>query len=1128
MPAIGTRIGGALRHATIALALAGAGFALALAFLRGFLPIGRTWTDGAALLRESSARGARRVLWEAPAFVPTGAPAGLALFEPAIAPDGETVAFAAGEPGRNLDLFAGRLAAGRIEGVRPLHAFNSPYDDRAPAFHEVGDEKWVLYFASDRPEGEGGLDLYVAPWEGGAPQPLAELNTADDETDPSTSPATGALAFASDRLGSFDLFVSESEGFSSFREPAVLHETSSAAADRSPAFRPDGGAIVFASDRDGASFDLFVTAFDPNAGWCAARPLEPFVSADDETDPAPSPEGFAMLLARRVEGGTSALERSRSREILLAAEGGPSLFELLALAALLLLVALLAWLGKRWNALDLLAKCLLLSILVHLLFLLLSKRVDLTQEIEEEEGKGRTFRVKVLPREELARGARAHGEKVEVARAAFSAPERAQPQPPSLDAAPSPPAAAAPSLEAPLELAHASEPERAAPPAPSADRSPAPSSPPLRDDEPDAAAKRSGGKLDLSLASAEVAEGTRAQPSPNRATPSRESSGEPAAPGAIPVEIELRAPGPTVTRRAASGEMEARRIAVSTPQVASPKGPGTAEPTRGEATPFSLAPVPFAERGTEGPPPKEPGTLPSPVVRSERAQPSPLALEPGSPPAQLDRTQAPARPLPERHRLVARGPDLAAPSSPPTSRASSNAPVSPAATKLEAPAFSAPSPISSAAPPRRARPSPPALAPAPPRPTDVALDLAPPVVADEPPSPAAQEGTPYEKRFGSAKDVALREHGGTPETERAVASGLRYLASIQRRAGHWGDRSDRDAKYRDLRIGKTGLALLAFLGAGHTPGSGTEHSENVARALRFLEQSQDLPTGHFGNSEAYAHGIASYAIAETYAMTKDPELRGPLERGVRRILDMQQIRNRDPRVHGGWSYYYPDGSIFDTWPRASVTAWQVMALESAKLSGFEIPDEAFEAARGYLLRSFDEEEGYFRYSHDPSRLESAYRTLPGSTPASIFALTLLGEGEDPRVLASLDFVRRRPPRSFRVPSQDRFVSHGEGNIYYWYYATLALFQRGGEDWARWNVAMQRALLPAQAEDGSWPPIDPYAEIAGDDEGDRSYTTAVCVLMLEVYYRYVTPLLRWHPTMPEAKATPAAAQPRRPM
>ena len=47
----------------------------------------------------------------------------------------------------------------------------------------------------------------------------------------------------------------------------------------------------------------------------------------------------------------------------------------------------------------------------------------------------------------------------------------------------------------------------------------------------------------------------------------------------------------------------------------------------------------------------------------------------------------------------------------------------------------------------------------------------------------------------------------------------------------------------------------------------------------------------------------------------------------------------------------------------------------------------------------------------------------------------------------------------------------------------------------------------QLEDGSWPDVTHDASYAGDTNRDRSYTTAMCVLTLEVYYRYFTPLLK---------------------
>jgi len=102
-------------------------------------------------------------------------------------------------------------------------------------------------------------------------------------------------------------------------------------------------------------------------------------------------------------------------------------------------------------------------------------------------------------------------------------------------------------------------------------------------------------------------------------------------------------------------------------------------------------------------------------------------------------------------------------------------------------------------------------------------------------------------------------------------------------------------------------------------------------------------------------------------------------------------------------------------------------------------------------------------------------------------------------------VARRPERYQRY-DEDDFVLRAQGNVYFWYYGSLALLRVGGREWDEWNAAMQATLLPSQERDGSWRPIDVYAEYAGDDDRDRSYTTALNVLTLEVYYRYFTPLL----------------------
>jgi hypothetical protein len=373
--------------------------------------------------------------------------------------------------------------------------------------------------------------------------------------------------------------------------------------------------------------------------------------------------------------------------------------------------------------------------------------------------------------------------------------------------------------------------------------------------------------------------------------------------------------------------------------------------------------------------------------------------------------------------------------------------------------------------------------------------------------PERVAATPYQSRTGPQKERALEEHGGTPETEAAVVRGLAYLARIQGRLGQWGPVDVRDEKYGEICVGKTGLATLAFLAAGHTHVSGTEHAETVQKALAFLLASQDPASGHFGDSSAYSHGITTFALAEALSMTGDATLRASVEQGVAHILEKQSTRS-DPRFRGGWPYFYPGDREFDAWPRTSITVWQVLALESARLSGVAVPDQAFEEAARFLEAAKDARRPWYRYNHDPERLNSGYPTLPASTPAALFALSCLGRDiTGPEHAEARQFVLERAPNGHRFTSERDFVERAQGNPYFWYQGSLAMLRVGGDAWRRWNVALQQTLLPAQAEDGSWRAIDPYARYARDDERDRAYTTALCVLCLEVYYRYDLPLLR---------------------
>lgn len=118
----------------------------------------------------------------------------------AISPDGVHLVYTVGENEGDADLFISRWnGPGWSEG-KPLRALNSGFNEKAPAFTSDGQ---FLYFATDRPGGPGGLDIWVSRFDGAHfawPVPLTKMvNSPFDDTDPTVSPAHDKLYFCSRR-----------------------------------------------------------------------------------------------------------------------------------------------------------------------------------------------------------------------------------------------------------------------------------------------------------------------------------------------------------------------------------------------------------------------------------------------------------------------------------------------------------------------------------------------------------------------------------------------------------------------------------------------------------------------------------------------------------------------------------------------------------------------------------------------------------------------------------------------------------------------------------------------------------------------------------------------------------------
>jgi len=388
----------------------------------------------------------------------------------------------------------------------------------------------------------------------------------------------------------------------------------------------------------------------------------------------------------------------------------------------------------------------------------------------------------------------------------------------------------------------------------------------------------------------------------------------------------------------------------------------------------------------------------------------------------------------------------------------------------------------------------------------------------------------FGQRSGSGRKNLVMKNGGGRATEGAVEAALAWLARHQDADGSWKAElydENKNIRYgggagtvKSNTIGVSSLALLAFLGAGHTTKIG-KYRENVRRAVAYLVKGQGAD-GNLGGtgcsiSSAYCHHIATLALAEAYAMGKGNRREASFEelnqkpgddlgKVIEKALALT-YKWQDAQPDGGWSY--PEYGPLDP----TVTGWAVMSLKSAKQAGFEVPVKRLEKAVEALDKITTHTDKKMPYGETLTGYRGkgaidfnsrGYATTAAGMTAKLF----LGVGaDDPSVLGAAEYITQADalPQWIFKPDDSRTDYQ---NIYYWYYGTLSSFQLGGDYWKRWNDSMKKAILPHQRQggpmDGS--PQDVHGSFPPDDVwgawGGTVYSTSLCCLCLEVYYRYL--------------------------
>ncbi len=362
---------------------------------------------------------------------------------------------------------------------------------------------------------------------------------------------------------------------------------------------------------------------------------------------------------------------------------------------------------------------------------------------------------------------------------------------------------------------------------------------------------------------------------------------------------------------------------------------------------------------------------------------------------------------------------------------------------------------------------------------------APPSASRPDRAPSERLPARYRARLAVNRDEILRQRGGNADTEAAVQAGLAWLAANQSADGGWdasqhgGGRGQlveghfRGPAGLQADAGISGLALLAFLGAGHTHLHG-DHTETVRRGLEYLLRVQagngDLAGNATNFARMYCHGMATLALNEAVAMTGDERLLPFAELGTRYSLGCQHPTT------GGWRYRPGDQGDM------SQFGWQLMAIASGEQAGLRIPSNSFQGMRRFLASVTRGDRGGL----------ASYRPGSGATRAMTA-----------EAMACRGFLGIDDPAADEEATEflmDELPSQGAANLYYWYYATLALSQTDSAAWQSWNHSLQATLLPRQRQDGSLTGSWDCNTVWGG-HGGRVYSTALATLCLEVYYRY---------------------------
>lgn len=336
----------------------------------------------------------------------------------------------------------------------------------------------------------------------------------------------------------------------------------------------------------------------------------------------------------------------------------------------------------------------------------------------------------------------------------------------------------------------------------------------------------------------------------------------------------------------------------------------------------------------------------------------------------------------------------------------------------------------------------------------------------------------------------------TPQSTQALERGLDWLAENQGPGGDW--------ESEDL--GLIGMGALAFMADGHAPGRG-KYGQPLERALdRIL--SSPRPSGLLNiadpQRDMYNHGLTTFVLGQAHGMTGDNRINPVLDRALKLIAFTQA-------EDGGWDYR---AVRRQNGHDLSLAVMQAKALRSAMDTGIEVAPEVVDMAINSVRQHYSPEgvardaaeaeqrrhPGRFTYTRHGGQASLAMAA------AGVVCLQEFGQYDDWRIEKNMQVIHAEIAKL--KEKKNRNNGRLPFDAYTLYYVGQALYQRGGDDWAKSYPILRDAVVESQVvrpgnrrEDGHW---NAGAHVGGKP-GDL-YGTAVGCFILAMPNRYL-PILQ---------------------